>query len=391
VIIAGTLLLVLVPPVLSAVSWSDAFYKAMVFLVVASPCALVASIMPAVLSAVSNGARQGLLVKGGAHLEHLANTAVVAFDKTGTLTEGKPAVTDVVAFRSYTEEQVLEIAASIESFSEHPLAKAVVQHAAERKLEVGRPDRFTSLTGFGVEADYKGGTWTIGKPEWTDAETREAEVTAAVHELEQQGKTVVVLRGSEGPAGLIAMQDRIRPQAAAVVARLKKMGITVAMLTGDQERTAQAVAREAGIDLVYARLLPEEKVARIKELRQTYGKVAMVGDGVNDAPALAAATTGIAMGGAGSDSALETADIVLMNDDTRNIATAIALGQKTKKIIKQNLVFSISVIVLLIAANFLQGIALPLGVVGHEGSTILVILNGLRLLRGVPDRFASGE
>lgn len=391
VIIAGTLLLVLVPPVLSAVSWSDAFYKAMVFLVVASPCALVASIMPAVLSAVSNGARQGLLVKGGAHLEHLANTAVVAFDKTGTLTEGKPAVTDVVAFRSYTEEQVLEIAASIESFSEHPLAKAVVQHAAERKLEVGRPDRFTSLTGFGVEADYKGETWTIGKPEWTDAETREAEVTATVHELEQQGKTVVVLRGSEGPAGLIAMQDRIRPQAAAVVARLKKMGITVAMLTGDQERTAQAVAREAGIDLVYARLLPEEKVARIKELRQTYGKVAMVGDGVNDAPALAAATTGIAMGGAGSDSALETADIVLMNDDTRNIATAIALGQKTKKIIKQNLVFSISVIVMLIAANFLQGIALPLGVVGHEGSTILVILNGLRLLRGVPDRFASGE
>lgn len=390
-IIAGTLLLVLVPPVLSTVSWSDAFYKAMVFLVVASPCALVASIMPAVLSAVSNGARQGLLVKGGAHLEHLANTAVVAFDKTGTLTEGKPAVTDVVAFRSYTEEQVLEIAAAIESFSEHPLAKAVVQHAAERKLEVGRPDRFTSLTGFGVEADYKGGTWTIGKPEWTDAETREAEVTAAVHELEQQGKTVVVLRGSEGPAGLIAMQDRIRPQAAAVVARLKKMGITVAMLTGDQERTAQAVAREAGIDLVYARLLPEEKVARIKELRQTYGKVAMVGDGVNDAPALAAATTGIAMGGAGSDSALETADIVLMNDDTRNIATAIALGQKTKKIIKQNLVFSISVIVLLIAANFLQGIALPLGVVGHEGSTILVILNGLRLLRGVPDRFAAGE
>ncbi|MFC3768862.1 heavy metal translocating P-type ATPase [Paenibacillus sp. GCM10012303] len=390
-IIAGTLLLVLVPPVLSTVSWSDAFYKAMVFLVVASPCALVASIMPAVLSAVSNGARQGLLVKGGAHLEHLANTAVVAFDKTGTLTEGKPAVTDVVAFRSYTEEQVLEIAAAIESFSEHPLAKAVVQHAAERKLEVGRPDRFTSLTGFGVEADYKGGTWTIGKPEWTDTETREAEVTAAVHELEQQGKTVVVLRGSEGPAGLIAMQDRIRPQAAAVVARLKKMGITVAMLTGDQERTAQAVAREAGIDLVYARLLPEEKVARIKELRQTYGKVAMVGDGVNDAPALAAATTGIAMGGAGSDSALETADIVLMNDDTRNIATAIALGQKTKKIIKQNLVFSISVIVLLIAANFLQGIALPLGVVGHEGSTILVILNGLRLLRGVPDRFAAGE
>lgn len=390
-IIASTLLLVVAPPVLSSVSWSDAFYKAMVFLVVASPCALVASIMPAVLSAVSNGARKGLLVKGGAHLEHLANTAVVAFDKTGTLTEGKPAVTDVVTFRSYTEEQVLEVAASIESFSEHPLAKAIVQHAAERNLAVGRPDRFTSLTGFGVEADYKGGTWTVGKPEWTDTEKQDSEVSAAVHELEQQGKTVVVLRGSEGPAGLIAMQDRIRPEAASVVARLKKMGITVAMLTGDQERTAHAIAREAGIDLVYARLLPEQKVERIKELRQTYGKVAMVGDGVNDAPALAAATTGIAMGGAGSDSALETADIVLMNDDTRNIATAIALGQKTKKIIKQNLIFSISVIVLLIAANFLQGIALPLGVVGHEGSTILVILNGLRLLRGVPDRLASGE
>lgn len=380
-IVLVTLLLILVPPFLLQWSWNDTFYKAMVFLVVASPCALVASIMPAMLSAISNGARKGLLFKGGAHLEHLAQTKVIAFDKTGTLTSGRPQVTDLIACQGYGEKEMLQLAASIESLSEHPLAKAIVQTAKERGIETDRPTELTSLTGWGVQAELHGEVWKIGKPTLMEESMMTQDIKTAVHRLEEQGKTVVLMANTRGIAGVIALQDSIRPQAKAAIAELRKKGIKVAMLTGDQQRTARAIADEAGIDLVYAELLPEDKVNRVKELKQTYGNVAMVGDGVNDAPALATATVGIAMGAAGSDAALETADLVLMNDDIEKIAAAITLGQRTRRIVKQNIVFAISVIALLICANFLEGLALPLGVVGHEGSTILVILNGLRLLR----------
>ncbi|AJY77938.1 heavy metal translocating P-type ATPase [Paenibacillus beijingensis] len=380
-IILISMLLIAVPPILLQWSWEQAFYKAMVFLVVASPCALVASIMPAMLSAISSSARKGLLFKGGAHLDNLSRTKVVAFDKTGTLTIGRPVVTDLIAYQGYTETEMLRIAASLESLSEHPLAKSIVVKAQESGLKLERPSEFTTRTGWGIEAQWEGDTWKIGKPAFMDQSYATEELLKTVDRLEQEGKTVTVMHNSLGAVGIIALQDTIRPNARQAVDLLKKQGVKVAMLTGDQKQTANAIAREAGIDLVFAELLPEDKVNKVKELKQSYGSVAMVGDGVNDAPALATATVGIAMGADGSDAALETANLVLLNDDIGKIADAIALGKRTVTIIKQNIVFALCVILILIVSNFSTGIALPLGVVGHEGSTILVILNGLRLLR----------
>jgi len=375
------LLLIVLPPMLLGWTWEETFYKAMVFLVVASPCALVASIMPAMLSAISSSARRGLLFKGGAHLENLARTKVIAFDKTGTLTTGQPEVTDSIPLQGYSELDMLQIAASLESLSEHPLAKAIVHKAQELGIKLDRPKEFTARTGWGLEAQLDGDMWKIGKPAFMEERHLTEELAQTIHKLEEEGKTVTVLHHSKGAVGIIALRDSIRTEAKQAIASLKKQGVQVAMLTGDQRKTAETIAREAGIDLVYAELLPEDKVNIVKELRTKYGNVAMVGDGVNDAPALATATVGIAMGAAGSDAALETANLVLLKDDIGRIADAIALGKRTAKIIKQNIIFAISVITLLIAANFIDGIALPLGVVGHEGSTILVILNGLRLLR----------
>lgn len=381
VIILVTLLLIALPTFLFQWTWEETFYKAMVFLVVASPCALVASIMPAMLSAVSNSARKGVLFKGGAHLENISRVKVVAFDKTGTLTHGRPVVKKVTAFQGMSEEDLLERAASVESLSEHPLAQAVVGRAKEQGIALGRPQELKAWTGFGVEASYADDVWKIGKPSWMEPAWLSADIQQTIQAWEDEGNTVIVVQNSQGIAGLLAIRDSIREESKAAIARLKQLGIKAVMLTGDQQRTAQAIADEAGIDHVYAELLPEQKVAQIEQLKKTYGHVAMVGDGVNDAPALATATVGIAMGAAGSDAALETADIVLMNDDLDKLSHSVALGRRTRRIVMQNMVFALSVITLLIVSNFTTGIALPLGVIGHEGSTILVILNGLRLLR----------
>lgn len=385
VIILVTLLLISIPPLLLGETWEAAFYRSMVFLVVASPCALVASIMPATLSAISNSARKGLLFKGGAYLDHISRVQVIAFDKTGTLTEGRLTVTDLEPHGELQASDLLQAAAALESLSTHPIAKAIVLEA-ERDRASGseaawaRPTDFQARSGLGIEAEMEGARWRIGKPSFIVNET-DAEVLARMAELQNEGKTVIAVERDGAVVGLIALQDRIRPETPAIVRRLKENGIQVAMLTGDQELTAQAIAEEAGIDLVYAELMPEDKLTIVKKLKSEYGAIAMVGDGVNDAPALAAANVGIAMGAAGSDAALETADLVLMNDDLSNIEHAISLGRRTQTIVKQNIIFAGAVIVGLISANFLLGIPLPLGVVGHEGSTILVILNGLRLLR----------
>ncbi|AVF25010.1 heavy metal translocating P-type ATPase [Paenibacillus larvae] len=381
VIVAVTLMMILIPPLLLKWTLEDTFYKAMVFLVVASPCALVASIMPAILSAVSNGARKGLLMKGGAYLELLADTRVVAFDKTGTLTMGKLKVTDLIPLGRRTEEEVLQITASVESLSEHPIAKAIIQEAKLRKLPVEHSAGLQAITGSGVEARYRGSRWKAGKPDFAEPSHLSEELKDQITALQNSGKTVIVLDGEKEAAALIALQDQIRPEAKQTVAHLKALGIRCVMLTGDQPRTADAIGSEAGVDEVYAELLPEQKLDMIKQLREQYGHVVMIGDGVNDAPALAGATVGIAMGAAGSDAALETADVVLMNDEICRIEDAVRLGKRTSRIVKQNLVFAVAVISLLIVSNFTAGIPLPLGVIGHEGSTILVILNGLRLLR----------
>lgn len=370
--------------------WDTSFYKAMVFLVVASPCALVSSIMPAMLSAISNRARKGVLFKGGAHVENLAGTSVVAFDKTGTLTLGEPQVTDFIADGEWDRQELLGICASVESMSKHPLAQAVVRKANEEGIQLLPAENAQSITGWGMQAEVNGTLWKIGKSDVLDGEKAGTAVAAGAgipdwnalrSRLESEGKTVSVVLQGERIAGMIALQDAVRPQAAAAVKKLQAMGIKVAMLTGDRKATAQVIARETGVDMVFPDLLPEDKVKHVKRLREEHGQVVMVGDGVNDAPALATATVGIGMGMSGSGTALEVADAVLMNDNIEEIAGTISVARRAQRIVKQNMIFAVTVILTLIAANFIEGVPLPLGVVGHEGSTILVILNGLRLLR----------
>lgn len=380
IVVGATVLLIACSPFLFGWSWDQSFYKAMVFLVVASPCALVSSIMPAMLSAMSSSARRGLLFKGSVHLENLAETSVVAFDKTGTLTEGKPQVTDLLTVNSEDENEILRMAASIEQMSGHPLARAIVQEAEQRGLALEEVQDMKSIAGLGIEANILGQHWSIGKPEMWD-KTLPDWCAEGRSKLEAEGKTVSVIVRDHQPVALIALRDEIRPQTRLAIERLHELGVKAAMLTGDHDATAQAIAREAGVDLVYSDLLPQEKVEHVKLLREKFGGVVMVGDGVNDAPALAGASVGIAMGGTGSATALEVADVVLMNDNIERIAGSIALARRGRRIVKQNMTFAIAVILLLIAGNFGASIPLPFGVVGHEGSTILVILNGLRLLR----------
>ncbi|SDD81533.1 Cd2+/Zn2+-exporting ATPase [Paenibacillus sp. CF095] len=402
IVVGVTLLVIAGTPLLLGWTWNEAFYKAMVFLVVASPCALVSSIMPVMLSAMSSSARRGILFKGGAHMENMARTQVVAFDKTGTLTMGTPQVTDIITAEHVDRTQLLAAVAAIENISMHPLARAIVDQANKENITLQEAEHVQALTGWGIEGTINGVVWSIGKTdvlgsmqsekikdanvddpdkqgvnpvnvssEWDDVRSR----------LEGEGKTVSVVMADGELVGLIAMRDTVRPQAAAAVRKLEAMGVKVAMLTGDRVRSASVIARETGVSMVYADLLPEDKVKQVQALRKKYGPVLMVGDGVNDAPALAAATVGMGMGLSGSGTALEVADAVLMNDNIEEIAWVIGQARRAQRTVKQNMFFAITVILALIAGNFLQDVALPLGVVGHEGSTILVILNGLRLLR----------
>jgi Zn2+/Cd2+-exporting ATPase len=377
-ILLVTAILLFAPYYLFGWSWSETFYRAMVFLVVASPCALVASIMPAILSAMSNGSRHGILFKNGMQLEVLSEVGVVAFDKTGTLTEGKPTVTDFHVFETIDEDELLQTVASIEWLSEHPLAKAIVVHAKAKGLKLEQPEGLKAEVGYGVEGLYQGVSWRIGKPEWFQLITEQQN---KVSELEEQGKTVVLVERDKVIVGVIALRDTIRVEAKALINFLHEIGVHTVMLTGDQKRTAEVIAQELGIREYYSNLLPVEKVTQIEQLQGKYGKIAMVGDGINDAPALSQASIGIAMGAKGSDIALETADVVLMNDNLSSIITAVELSKRMKRIVRQNIIFAASVILLLLLTNFTHVMTLPLGVVGHEGSTLLVIANGLRLLR----------
>lgn len=383
VVITGAVLLLVLPPFILGWSWNETIYKAMIFLVVASPCALVSSIMPAILSGISNGARNGILFKGGAYLEAIGNVSVVAFDKTGTLTEGIPKITQVIPYGNHTENEVLGIAASLETWSEHPIAKAIIRKANENNLHLSTASKLEAVPGFGVHGIVEGQDYQIGKLDMLDlveGGTLSDEEMKAVLNLEKQGNTVISVQVGKGLIGILGVKDTIRPQAKESIERLKKMGMKVVMLTGDSSSTGQTIGAQVGVDQVYFDLLPEQKVDIIKKLGE-YGKVAMVGDGVNDAPALAVASVGIAMGAAGTDVALETANVVLMADDLSKVSYAIALGRRTTRVVKQNVTFAIAVILVLVLSNFFGNINLPLGVIGHEGSTILVIISGLRLLR----------
>jgi Cd2+/Zn2+-exporting ATPase len=385
-IVALGVLLATLPPFVLGWNWEETIYRALIFLVVASPCALMASIMPALLSGIANGARQGILFKSGAQLEMIGKVRAIAFDKTGTLTTGKPEVIQIVPAAGYTETEVLQLAAALEAHSEHAIASAIVSAAQQQQLQLSTATDVQAKIGQGIVGKVNNQIIAIGKAEFVEATSELAQIS---QQLQAQGKTVVWVAKGDGlrPAtlrllGIIAVADTLRPEAAATVKRLQKLGVEhIIMLTGDNEQTAQHIARQLGIKEVYAELLPEDKVQAIKQLQTQYQTVAMVGDGINDAPALAQASVGIAMGISGSDVALETADIVLMADKLEQLAKAISLGRRAQKVVKQNIVFALSCIVLLLAANFFGNITMPFGVIGHEGSTVIVTLSGLRLLR----------
>lgn len=381
VVLVVVVLMMFVPHFLLGWTWTETFYRAMILLVVASPCALVASIMPASLSAISNGARHGILFKGGVHLENLSHLKAIAFDKTGTLTKGKPEVTDVLVLEDLSVDDVLLKTASIESHSNHPLATAIVKYTRD-KLDTPliQPESIEDVSGFGVKAEYNEELWKIGKADFVGRKHAEEFLDGAAKNLASEGKTVVFVQKNDEVVAVIALKDVVREETKQAIDTLKKKGIYTIMLTGDSINTGSVIAEESHVDDFVAECLPEKKVEELKKLKEKFGHVAMVGDGINDAPALATANVGIAMGD-GSGVALETADVVLMKNDLPRIAEAIRLSERMNRIVKQNVIFSISVIMVLIASNFLQFIDLPFGVIGHEGSTILVILNGLRLLR----------
>jgi len=381
VVLAVVVLMMFVPHYALGWTWTETFYRAMILLVVASPCALVASIMPATLSAISNGAKHGILFKGGVHLENLSHLQAIAFDKTGTLTKGKPEVTDVIVSEDLDQHKLLLAVASIENHSNHPLAQAIVSYVkTSGGSDLVHPESIEDVSGWGVKARLDGFDWKIGKAAFIGKDQAEQFSNGVAKKLAVEGKTIVYISQNDTIVALLALKDIVREETKKAIDLLKTKGIYTIMLTGDSEKTAEAIANESHVNEYVAECLPETKVEKLKELRERFGTVAMVGDGINDAPALATANVGIAMG-EGSDVALETADIVLMKNDLPRIAEAITLSERMNRIIKQNVIFSISIIMVLIASNFLQFLDLPYGVIGHEGSTILVILNSLRLLK----------
>ncbi|MFD5857845.1 heavy metal translocating P-type ATPase [Streptomyces chartreusis] len=405
-------------------AFSEALLRAMTFMIVASPCAVVLATMPPLLSAIANAGRHGVLVKSAVAMERLGRIDAVALDKTGTLTEGTPRVVDVrpLRERGLDEVELLTVAAAAEHSSEHPLARAVVDAARERGLDLPATEGFTSAPGIGVMAVVGGRTVQVGAPARLLAESEagaggagaeveakcaadadadadaggygdtDGVVAALVRELEESGRTAVLVVVDGTPAGVLGIADRLRPDAAATVAALTVLtGTAPTLLTGDNPRAAACLAAEAGIEDVRAGLLPQEKVGVVRELESAGRRVMVVGDGVNDAPALAAAHIGVAMGRAGSDLALETADAVIVRDELAAVPATVALSRRARELVVQNLVIAGVCIASLVVWDLAGTLPLPLGVAGHEGSTVLVGLNGLRLLRDAAWKRAAAE
>jgi len=383
------ILIAILPPLLFGGDWTDWITRATVFIVAAAPCALVISVPITLVSALGTGARRGVLIKGGVYIEELAKIRVVALDKTGTVTRGEPEVTDVIPLSDAGGDQpplpeILSIAAGLERQSQHPLATAIVRHVEAQGIEPASVEDFLSRTGMGVSARVNGQSVDIGSP---DSFARRLGssldgVRGRIERLQAEGKTVVLIGDEAAVWAIIAIRDNVRPNASKAITELRRAGVEkVVMLTGDNERTARAIAGEARVDEVYADLKPEDKVTKVRELTERIGHVAMVGDGVNDAPALAEATVGVAMGAAGTDVALETADVALMADDLEKLVYALRLSQRTQRIVRQNIALSAVVISVLVFGAVAGVLTLPLAVLGHEISEFVVIGNGLRMLR----------
>jgi len=355
----------------------SAFYRTMTLLVVASPCALVLSIPSAVLAAIAWGARRGILFRGGAAVEKLSEIKVVALDKTGTLTTGELKVERVETFPSGRERDVAQLAYSLDRLSTHPLARATTRYGKQQQLEPLALDKFESVTGNGLRAQRKGQTCFLGKRDWV---LKESNLQTDANSPETGFSEIWLASGDL--LGRIVLRDDIRPQAKNVLEELRREGLHTVVLTGDRKSTAEHLKNQLGLEDVRAELKPEEKVAVIKSFTEKHQPVAMVGDGVNDAPSLAAAHVGVAMGARGSDAALEQAEVVLMNDKLENFLAAFKLSQRAHRVIRQNLVISLGTVVVLVCFALSGKIPLTIGVVGHEGSTVIVVMNSLRLLFG---------
>ena len=389
-VLAVGILIALVPSLLFAGSWSTWIMRATVFIVAAAPCALVISIPITLVATLGTGARRGVLIKGGVFVEELAKVSVVALDKTGTITHGEPEVTDVVPLDHTPERRqmsgacVLALAAAAESRSEHPLARAIVRYAGAHGIQAAEVSEFRSFAGAGVAARVDGTATYVGSPDLFESDLRVSltPVAGEITRLQMEGKTVVVVGDDHAPWGLLGLRDTVRPNVVRAVRKLHDVGVKkVVMLTGDNPRAATAIADEVGIDVVHANLKPDEKALKVRELGRSHGHVAMVGDGVNDAPALAEATVGVAMGAAGTDVALETADVALMADDLEKLVYALQLAKRNERVVRQNLALSVLVISVLVAGAVAGVFTLPVAVLGHELSEFAVIGSGLRMLR----------
>jgi Zn2+/Cd2+-exporting ATPase len=389
VIMVVAALVAILPPLIFGADWSEWIYQGLAVLVVGCPCALVVSTPVSIVTAIGNAARNGVLIKGGIYLEETGALKAIAFDKTGTLTKGVPVVTDfeVISSNVFDKKRLLSIIAALEYRSQHPLASAIMKRAEQEDLSYKELEvtEFSSVTGKGIRGTIDGITYYIGSPKWLE-EMKEngltKELENKIQSLQNKGKTVMVIGTSKEIIALIGVADEVRESSRAVIEKLHALGIKkTIMLTGDNKGTAKAIGEQVGVSEVQSELLPQHKLDFIKKLRHEYGKVAMVGDGINDAPALASATVGIAMGGAGTDTALETADIALMGDDLRNLPFTIKLSRKALQIIKQNITFSIVIKLIALLLVIPGWLTLWIAIFADMGATLIVTLNSLRLLK----------
>lgn len=379
-----SLAVLIVPPLLFGGTWSEWFYRALVLLVIACPCALVISTPVSIVAALAAAARNGVLIKGGAFVEAPGRLKAVAMDKTGTLTTGRPTVVEVVPLNGHIETELLERVAALESQSTHPLARAILAHAKDRGVNIPNVEQFRILPGKGATGRVGGTMYWMGSHRYLEERGQETpEVHERLEARSRSGKAVVVVGNDRHVCGFIALADTVRPEAKQAVADLRAAGVEhIVMLTGDNRGTAEAVSGETGVDETYAELLPADKVAKVEELVAKYGQVAMIGDGVNDAPAMARATFGIAMGAIGTDAAIETADIALMSDDLAKLPWLIRHSRRTLGVIRQNIVFALGVKAVFVLLTFSGHASMWGAIAADTGASILVVFNGLRLLAG---------